>query len=417
MVILRDVEEVNDAWIRPAWRSASERENNPLARLLTWLKDHPLDKNDERFRASGSKHPWDHTEGEGLLATYADHLGAIDELLTAKDGDWLWPQGPEISRIDASADYLNSVQLLGQLLVIRSKAASATSEAIQRAGECLRFGAGMAGAEGGVLHILVSHGLEAQALEAMSRAVTRPDVRDADLAIAYAALKSVPVQPQDLAFALKVEHEMIHRLVWDLAAGKSPALPPGSSAPPTFLMSPNRAIRLSMDMKSPLHRSLEHGWAGIGQTLAKYEEEATRRKAQRYTSILTHGLGGMLVMMAASGPAIFVPAGVDTEVQRVLAMTQIALRRHELATGSLPESLGQISPMHLDGDLRDPWSQERLIWNKQRLQLYSVARNGRDDGGLFDAARPRKGSDRGGAYWWAPPGGEPVPSDDAADRE
>lgn len=72
------------------------------------------------------------------------------------------------------------------------------------------------------------------------------------------------------------------------------------------------------------------------------------------------------------------------ECRRQLAITAIALKRHVLRHGSLPERLQDLVPEWLPKAPRDPMNQQPLHYQKlttHEYLLYSVGTNGRDDAG------------------------------------
>lgn len=81
------------------------------------------------------------------------------------------------------------------------------------------------------------------------------------------------------------------------------------------------------------------------------------------------------------------------ETMRQLALTGIALRRHELRRGNLPAALAQLGPEFLPVSPRDPVDGKPLRYRQAAdgFVLYSIGKDGVDDGG--DPANPdSKGS-------------------------
>jgi hypothetical protein len=83
------------------------------------------------------------------------------------------------------------------------------------------------------------------------------------------------------------------------------------------------------------------------------------------------------------------------EAQRSLVLAAIALERHRLKHGRYPAGLGQLVPEFLAALPRDPMNGQSLHYSRNEdgtFTLYSVGRNGQDDGG--DPA-----SDGNPSYW------------------
>ncbi len=85
-------------------------------------------------------------------------------------------------------------------------------------------------------------------------------------------------------------------------------------------------------------------------------------------------------------PAIgnFFEKSTTARTHQSLARTAIALERHQLATGSYPDTLAALSPQFLASPLNDPFGKEPFHYSKtsdSRYLLYSVGSNGHDDRG------------------------------------
>jgi|GEM_PF-2627360 len=403
---MQDAPQPDDAWLRPNWTSAEDGENNPLAQLQAFLIAHPLPKDDKRFRMAGTQEPWNAAEAQALLTKYAGHLREIDKLLSSNPKKWHWCEGAVLARYDAKLDYLNSIQYLGQLAVIRSKAASTVQEAMQRSIEAARFGENVSSAQGGALHCMAGTTIQQQAFNALKLAMTRQDSTVSNLEEASTLLSRVTVRPQNLASALRVEYEAYRRLVEDAAAGRLGALPIGNPSFLTrvpWLTKPNHALGLHHSSVGPIIRTLDAGWQGLGPVLNDSKAFMVEFSAHRLSRVATYGGGGMLFYMTQGSADALATSMTNTEAQRILLLTQIGLRRQELAVGSLPATLAEVSPTLLDPTLRDPWSDAPVIWKKDSLRLYSVGRNGVDDGGNFAHRLPQKVLDMGDSYGWVKP--------------
>jgi hypothetical protein len=106
----------------------------------------------------------------------------------------------------------------------------------------------------------------------------------------------------------------------------------------------------------------------------------------------------------------------ENETQRQMALAVLAARRHQQRQGTWPRTLGLLVPELLASEPHDGFAGVPLKWEVGRegnVRLYSVGRNGQDDGGnaepavLWDEYRgPWDGRD---AVWprpWSDPGVE-----------
>ena len=69
-----------------------------------------------------------------------------------------------------------------------------------------------------------------------------------------------------------------------------------------------------------------------------------------------------------------------------LVKTQFAIRRYNLDTGQLPESLSQLAPKYLKGIPSDPFNGNTLSYSKVRKVVYSKGVDGVDQGGVSGRA-------------------------------
>ncbi len=92
--------------------------------------------------------------------------------------------------------------------------------------------------------------------------------------------------------------------------------------------------------------------------------------------------------------------GFRVETERALHATGIAVRRHQLHHGRLPESLSELVPRFLDEVPIDRMDGQPLRYRREAdgtsFVLWSVGDNAKDDGG--DPSLPP--DDRSTAFWW-----------------
>jgi hypothetical protein len=85
---------------------------------------------------------------------------------------------------------------------------------------------------------------------------------------------------------------------------------------------------------------------------------------------------------------------------RDLLLLQLALRLHELEHGHLPATLDALVPAYVPSVPMDVISGTPFLWNAKLQVLYTMGKNGKDDGGSIDEERPQKGLDWGVKYLW-----------------
>ena len=75
------------------------------------------------------------------------------------------------------------------------------------------------------------------------------------------------------------------------------------------------------------------------------------------------------------------------ETTRQLAVTAVAIKRHQLKYGAMPENLAQLVPDFLRAEPRDFMNGQHLVFRRNagdEFALYSSGENGQDDGGRND---------------------------------
>lgn len=98
----------------------------------------------------------------------------------------------------------------------------------------------------------------------------------------------------------------------------------------------------------------------------------------------------------------------STEINRALAISAIALKRHQLQHGAWPDTLTALVPEYLSAAPRDPVDGHPLRYRRSAdggFVLYSVGTNGTDDGGdpNRDSARARPIMSAGRDWVWPQP--------------
>jgi hypothetical protein len=98
---------------------------------------------------------------------------------------------------------------------------------------------------------------------------------------------------------------------------------------------------------------------------------------------------------------------MQTETERRLALTAVALRRFEVKHGHFPENLSELQPEFLSALPRDGMRDNYLVYHVNQngtFTLYSVGQDGRDDGGTPGPANRLDRGIWGGrdALWPAP---------------
>ncbi|MBL9137582.1 MAG: hypothetical protein JNK85_17055 [Verrucomicrobiales bacterium] len=104
------------------------------------------------------------------------------------------------------------------------------------------------------------------------------------------------------------------------------------------------------------------------------------------------------ILAAMLAPAVDNASGrtYESEARRRLAVVGLALERHRLADGQYPTSLDALAPRFLGEVPSDPMDGKPLRYSSTpdgQYRLYSVGRDGQDDGGLRPTRRAKSAAD------------------------
>lgn len=156
-------------------------------------------------------------------------------------------------------------------------------------------------------------------------------------------------------------------------------------------------------------------------------ELATQRLEQRMRSLFAQRYWFSRMAIPAYGKATERVLGID--LLRRLSLLAVACERFRLREGHYPSSLADLEPALLRAPVLDPFSGQPFCYRLQedRFLLYSVGRNGRDDGGNAALAPPTApASSFGGGLrvvWegldavWPAPAPDPVPVDETTNKQ
>src|SRR6185295_7567176 len=164
-----------------------------------------------------------------------------------------------------------------------------------------------------------------------------------------------------------------------------------------------RHVQREIELARQLKAGRPYSEVREGFTKLQSRIEAKSHSVTRYFYLIS------LLCLPDYGKAL--PTVARVETKRRLAITAIALRRHELKHGQPAPTLSALVPEFLPSIPRDCMDRETLKYrpsNQGRWMLYSVGVDGRDDGGDF---RPTKAGGKTGlcegpdAIWPMTPNG------------
>lgn len=145
----------------------------------------------------------------------------------------------------------------------------------------------------------------------------------------------------------------------------------------------------------------------VPQEIAERTEKLVRQQQadSRIRMILQDGMMGLLSSPMTFGKSM--EKVLLAEAQKRIAIAAIGLKRYQLRHGTFPESLDRLVPEFLPSELLDPVDGKPLRYEPRPeglFVLYSIGKDGKDDGGIATPARKKSPSFANGMDWvWPQP--------------
>jgi type II secretory pathway pseudopilin PulG len=121
------------------------------------------------------------------------------------------------------------------------------------------------------------------------------------------------------------------------------------------------------------------------------------REAKAIEDRLSDRRRGIVTSLLAPALSSCIQSGIRSQALHRAAAVAVAATRYRIEKGSLPKSLDDLVPPFLPVEPADPFAAAaplRLKWTDDALLIYSVGRDGEDDGGpLPPGTEPAAGND------------------------
>jgi hypothetical protein len=404
-LVIRDDGPPDEAGMLPVFTQGGGVDN-PLAKFTVECMKHPVFETDVRpvldmhFGTESAMR--EHVEKNKELVQAWQRLMASDEK------SWRWPVVDLNGKFDLSMPYV--AQCMAVVRAARMEAVllareGKVGEAVELATEVSRYGTGLLQAEGMLMHCLVGMSLKYSADASLKNVLYRSGDDARVLKEAQLKLEGLDLSLSVFGFALQAEYlafksslAKIEDANWfvNFETSEQVAL--------QYFLRPNRTMRGYINMIKPWIEATNHG--GVRLLRVSEEQAAAHLEWRQHERRLwlSPNAGGNLLLKDVTAPPEMSLRAIRLLVNHRLVLTMLALRRFELDQGRLPERLEELVPNYLKEVPLDEFSGKPLIWNRDKLRLYSVSENGVDDGGSFTERRKSDELDFGDAYWWGEEG-------------
>lgn len=348
----------------------------------------------------------------GQRATYA----AFDKLMASDTRSWRWPGGAKLGDPKYSSTDFNQFGAVAQVVNLRIHALVLDGKLEEAAGlslDLIRYGDGLLGAEGALLHVLVGSVVGRMGESALEKVVSKGVVSPALLRRSLAALDELGApRRESIQFAYRADYcsfkNATRNLDWSSFASAA-GVPGGPSLDVAALgafYKRNRTLRKRCELEAAVVDGLDRSWAeglSASKRSRKYAEETARQQKQ-LTYYFDSNCGGrsLIAMSLASSSGVLERAMIGAVLREQMKL-MLAIRLFELEHGKLPQRLDELVPAYRPAPAIDIFSGAPMLWLSEKQVAYSVGVDLVDGGGVVSPEKPHKGPDVGMYYWWSKP--------------
>lgn len=351
---------------------------------------------------------------EGSIQTFLDEqastLDSLDKLLSTDPVVWRWPGVRDPATLNSAWTNTHVFPFLAKFLDLRSSLRQQDGNAVGALDDCLRIyqlAAGLARTDGEVEFQIIPNRMLSSANSVLERVIVAHEYGPEHLKNFQNKLTELTIRPTDLIQGIKLEHQRFKQVVqiprvrnadWAWCLSTRPlerALAP-------HLYKPNMTVATRQAFILPIVQNLELGWHSAYQAAKDSEAEVTRIHRNPLREWFNPNLGGYELVKGSIGSTfISIRNGTYSAALHQVTILQLALRRHQLETGTLPTKLSQLVPKYLPEVPLDPLDGLPLRWNARNQAIYSVGQNTLDDGGKVNRPGKFYSTDLGQYYWWS----------------
>ncbi|RBP45098.1 hypothetical protein DES53_10394 [Roseimicrobium gellanilyticum] len=413
VILYHDGPPPDDAHLIPTW---SERGSNanPLAVFCKTLvgssiKDWEKLKSEKRDLDEKST-----PEARTFLATHTAEVAAFETLMQTDPATWQWPDAEGTGMYENPFTGRGATEIQALSLVLRSKALQLhedgrTEEAVALSLQLARMADGLYGAEGASLHLLTAHSTQWGAQATLLKVGKADGVPPAMLREVLQQLGTLKgPSTEQFKKALKVDYAYLKDGIGKFSSRELRGignLPQHFEFLAPWFFKSNQTLTLRVQLDTPVLTALDHGWSSMFSAIEAREKstEALYEAEQWKFFIYPNFVGRSAWLHELTLPRMRSRWNQHNELRLLLA-----LRLHELEHGSLPDTLGALVPSYLPAVPTDIFSGTPFLWNAKLQVLYTVGKNGKDDGGTIDEERAERGLDWGVKYPWSPASSKPA---------
>ncbi|MCB1237895.1 MAG: hypothetical protein KDM91_22710, partial [Verrucomicrobiae bacterium] len=404
-----DEELGDESEMLPEWRGLGE--DNPLGRFQVFLEENATDAGSDDRRLILRPGEWDAKIADEVIGDHAELVGAFRKLAAASDQPWEWKEGSGVANLANPTPYLDELFAAGKLALIASIRQAETGhskEGSKIAMELIETGRGLRNAHGSTVHWLTGTTISALGLRAVENNAILNEFSEKESTEISKLLAASEADFEESRFFLTTEYLSFKRLLDAIASGEidrpKAMISFGGRKGPLFLFQKNKTLNCFKTYLEPFVTEKNLDWVTLkALARAKYDEIHSKNERALTKLMDTNAIGNYYVRLASRPLDLNFSSVLELNARLRFARLCLALRRHQLAKGELPNSLDELIPEFMDEIPTDPFDDARSVrWDSDRQILYSVGWDVVDNGGAIDRRKRSEGADLGVEYWWKP---------------
>lgn len=389
VMLFYDCPPPDDSGIMPKF-TESPGGHNPLAVFLEELKAVPLKEINKQISFEAMRgEKGTEEEIRAFLAEQESSLQVFEKFIQTNPSTWRWPGGEERASFHFNnLDYSPSLSIRTILLMkAHLEAIDGKMDAsVRTCLQLVKYGHGLEGAEGSMQDNLLAITASGCGKIGLEKALLSEDAPPELLANVQQAVASHEPLRENLVKSSQAE--LLYNKTMIAAVKKNPDLIFAKNEfgnLKVLFIKPNSTQAMAMHYKKPAIDALGVSWREGWKVTQRMKRESRAFEEDWFRFWISPNAYGHYVMQFAA-PAyegICEQNLINVCVTRQIVI-MLALRRHELEQGRLPEKLEELIPRYLAAVPVDPFTDSAMVWNPVKKVIYSVGGDGKDDAGWID---------------------------------
>ena len=389
--ITREIPEVDISGLELPERTVDPSQNPYPELMMMNVSEERLDRADQLIRKVRENGTVDAAVSD-LVDEFSTEMASFDRFASMTD----WKAEFELG-LDSDYPELKMIRTLGGvkgLEIRRHLDQKEIDEALRKSIRLMKFGNNLQNAGGSLIHYLTGISLLRMGQSTLLAIIEGGKLKLPALRTVAEELDRMPVSPDGLIHAFRIEYANFSKLVDDLAAGEIDynELVPGTSTgrgrkiPNSFLFKKNRTKQMYADFT----RDMIEEAPMIRKDAPRDAIDQIMRIKADTVSMYTSGNPVGLILLSVALPALDSLADSHARFRagHDLLRLRVAMERYRLDHGDWPEELEALVPELISTVPIDPMDGKPLRYNPETRTIYSVGYDYIDNGGESSKQEP-----------------------------